>query len=544
MGSSSLASFVGRLRRLVEPRGGGLDDAELLERFVRQRDEAAFEVLLWRYGPLVLGVCRRMLRREQDVEDAFQATFLTLVRKAGSIARRESLAGWLHQVAYRIGLRARASIARGGVQDQECVEHAVDSTVPADVGLRELLDQEVQRLPRRYRMPLILCYLDGKTSAEAARLLACPPGTIASRLAWARQRLRTRLTARGLEVPATVAALTLPVEMRAGPLPALIATALRTARLVATGTLAGSGSVPVHVIVWSKGVLRAMFLSKIQWGASLVLASVLFGAGGGAIWQRVRADGFSENQSDGPVASAGKTAQKTRSETSPSTDPHSAETKRDTTQVQLERDRTLADVKHLKAQVQKLDEEQDKVWASERKQRQDKIGLTLELHRSKRALELAETRAEKIADRLEQIRADEQSMYQDLSDKLQGKDLEQAKETMKKNFQKAKDRTQIRLEEAHDQVSRASRIVLDCEIRLLELDEILDRGKLKRERLERARTSIIDHFQQRMDAGEQMGPITVRNSSDARLQELENKLERLTRAVDELRKSLERKEAR
>jgi hypothetical protein len=96
MAAGSLASFIGRLRRIVEARGGGLDDAELLKRFALERDEAAFEVLLWRYGPLVLGVCRRMLRREQDVEDAFQAVFLTLVRRAGSIARREALGGWLH----------------------------------------------------------------------------------------------------------------------------------------------------------------------------------------------------------------------------------------------------------------------------------------------------------------------------------------------------------------------------------------------------------------------------------------------------------------
>src|SRR5262245_12757300 len=124
MGSSSLGSFIGRLRRLVEPRGGGLEDAELLRRFAGQGDEAAFEVLLWRYGPLVLGICRRMLRREQDVEDAFQATFLTLIRKASSIARREALGSWLHQVAYRIGLHARARAKRDGILDQQRIESA------------------------------------------------------------------------------------------------------------------------------------------------------------------------------------------------------------------------------------------------------------------------------------------------------------------------------------------------------------------------------------------------------------------------------------
>src|SRR5438552_1478354 len=238
MGPSSLASFIGRLRRLVEPRCGGLDDAELLKRFTAERDEAAFEVLLWRYGPLVLGVCRRMLRREQDVEDAFQATFLTLIRKAGSIARREALGSWLHLVAYRIGLRARAKARCDGITNQERVESAVAPAEPDAGGeWRELLDQEVQRLPRRYRQPFVLCYLEGKTHAEAARLLACPPGTIASRLAWARERLRERLTARGLTVPAALACLVVSAETQAASLAVLIATALRTARMVTTGTL-------------------------------------------------------------------------------------------------------------------------------------------------------------------------------------------------------------------------------------------------------------------------------------------------------------------
>ena len=125
MRPSSLVSFIGRLRRLVEPSAGRLDDGELLERFATRGDEPSFEVLVWRYGPLVLGVCRRILRREQDVEDAFQATFLTLARKAGSIARREALGGWLHQVAYRIGLRARARAERSGILDlsQSLVAH-------------------------------------------------------------------------------------------------------------------------------------------------------------------------------------------------------------------------------------------------------------------------------------------------------------------------------------------------------------------------------------------------------------------------------------
>jgi len=114
-------SFISRLRRVVQPEGRGeLADVQLLERFICSRDEAAFEVLVWRYGLLVLNVCRRLLREEHEVEDAFQATFLVLVRKAGSIGKREALAGWLYRVAYRIALAARAGGARRGFHEKQC----------------------------------------------------------------------------------------------------------------------------------------------------------------------------------------------------------------------------------------------------------------------------------------------------------------------------------------------------------------------------------------------------------------------------------------
>src|SRR5262245_40431889 len=136
MAQGHLGSVLRQLRRLVGPQGvGGLTDAQLLERLITARDEAAFEVLLWRHGPLVLGVCRQVLRHEQDAEDAFQATFLTLVRKAGSIGRRTALAGWLYKVAYRIALRARARTAHQAAREQPAADltavPAVDSLLEA-----------------------------------------------------------------------------------------------------------------------------------------------------------------------------------------------------------------------------------------------------------------------------------------------------------------------------------------------------------------------------------------------------------------------------
>jgi RNA polymerase sigma factor (sigma-70 family) len=158
---------------------GTVTDAQLLDRFVDRKDEAAFELLLWRHGPIVLGVCRRILQNGHDAEDAFQATFFILARKAGSIGQRDSAGAWLYRVAYRIALRARA---RRGRQAQ-CEQPLGDLPVaevgcePADLlawqELRPLLDAEVSRLPEKYRAAFVLCYLEGKTNEQAAEALGC-----------------------------------------------------------------------------------------------------------------------------------------------------------------------------------------------------------------------------------------------------------------------------------------------------------------------------------------------------------------------------------
>src|SRR5579871_4041877 len=183
-------------------------DRDLLQRYVDRRDEAAFAALVQRYGPLVLGVCRRVLGHAQDSEDAFQATFFVLARKAGAITKGASMGGWLYRVAYRIARKLKGRQARRQLREREAREFAAAEETPAWVWreLRAVLDEEVNRLPDKYRLPFILCYLNGKTNEEAARQLACPVGTLASRLAWARERLRTRLTHRGVVVSAAVLA--------------------------------------------------------------------------------------------------------------------------------------------------------------------------------------------------------------------------------------------------------------------------------------------------------------------------------------------------
>ncbi len=212
MATGQLAPVIHYLRKVTTPAAAGdIPDAELLSRFARHRDEAAFTALVRRHDPMVLAVCRRVVRDGHMAEDAFQATFLVLARKAGSLARPELLGHWLHGVAYRTAAKARTETAKRRVHERQAVRP--QEINPSDEfdwqDLRAVLDEEVNRLPDRYRVPVVLCYLQGQTNAEAARRLGCSRGTIATLLARARDKLRRRLTQRGVSLSAgiTLAAL-------------------------------------------------------------------------------------------------------------------------------------------------------------------------------------------------------------------------------------------------------------------------------------------------------------------------------------------------
>src|SRR5262245_36421124 len=201
MPNGPMNNVLRQIRRLVaRPGAGAQADEDLLERFIVHHEEEAFGALVRRHGPMVLGVCLRLLRHRQDAEDAFQATFLTLVRKGGSIRQRGSLASWLYRVAFRISLRLKAR-----AEKRNGSESLVDATVDADPSaeaawreMRPVLDGELQKLPAKYRAPMVLCYLEGKTYEEVADELGCPKGTVAIRLLRAREMLKRRLVRRGL----------------------------------------------------------------------------------------------------------------------------------------------------------------------------------------------------------------------------------------------------------------------------------------------------------------------------------------------------------
>ena len=178
-----------------------MTEREVLDRFVTANDPDAFRVLVDRHGPMVLAVCRSILRAQHDVEDAFQSTFLALARHAGKIEKRDSIAPWLHRVAVRAARRARRRLFRDRAferlrpdSEPECPHK------PRDLSFIPLLREELNRLPDGYRQPVVLCYLDGHTNEEAAAKLKCPVGTIKGRLSRARQTLRDRLRRRGLDL--------------------------------------------------------------------------------------------------------------------------------------------------------------------------------------------------------------------------------------------------------------------------------------------------------------------------------------------------------
>ncbi len=278
MARRPLHTILWPLRDRVRPAPGrGVTDAELLRRFVRSRDQSAFELLVCRHGPMVLAACGRVLGDPHAQEDAFQATFLTLVRKAGSIGKRQSVGSWLYKVAYRIALRARARLAVQRRREQRLPDAEIGELAYTPIDevawreLRPLLDREVQQLPEKYRTAFVLCYLEGKTNEEAAREIGCPDGTVYSRLAWARARLRERLSRRGVLVQAAPLASLLERKVSAREeMPPGLANATSTmAVLVATGKAGGEISAVLGLV---EGLLKEMWLAKLKLAAAVLLA--------------------------------------------------------------------------------------------------------------------------------------------------------------------------------------------------------------------------------------------------------------------------------
>lgn len=283
MGESTDSIVLKQLQTLYSVGAiGGLSDAQLGDRIRGGRDdnaEAAFTILAERHGPMVLRVCRQTLGDRHEADDAFQATFLVLARKAHAIRNKDSVAGWLHGVARRVALRARADSARRQIKERMAANLAIAQAPgghEAQVGESWVeLHEEIARLPERYREPIVLCYLEGLTTEAAAQRLGCPQGTVLSRLSRAKDRLRRSLTRRGVAGPAGMLAAGWGSDL-AVPVPAaLLETTVRTSLNFAARHAIGASLASTTAVGLARGVLYAMTLSQWKTIGAATLACVL-----------------------------------------------------------------------------------------------------------------------------------------------------------------------------------------------------------------------------------------------------------------------------
>jgi RNA polymerase sigma factor (sigma-70 family) len=272
MAKQQLAEFLDRLQGTAPSEDrAALTDAELLNQFIARRDEIAFEALVRRHGPMVLGVCRRILRNEADAEDAFQTTFLVLAREAVGIRPPGMVGNWLYGVAHNTALKAKAMRVRRRKKEQEASARLKQAPAEISEELLAMLEQELAALPEKYRAPLVLCELEGKTIRETARQLQWPQGTVATRLARGRTRLARRLA---LCAPALVdAVLAQARESASADVAArLVVTTVQAATLGAAGQAAGTVAVPSRLAALTQGMVRFMRPTKVR-----VLTMVLLG---------------------------------------------------------------------------------------------------------------------------------------------------------------------------------------------------------------------------------------------------------------------------
>jgi RNA polymerase sigma factor (sigma-70 family) len=302
MARRELTPVLRQLRKLVGLRTDpAAPDWALLDSFAANRDEAAFTELVQRHAGLVIGVCRRLLRDAHEAEDVFQAAFMVLARKAGAFSRRESLAGWLYRVTYRLALRARTRAGQRRLREktdalvtedavlQQLPERNPSQGNPGEAAIRRdlcrVLDEELQRLPARYRDPLLLCYFEGKTSEEAARELGFPAGSMSWHLARARERLRERLSRRGLLLSTGLLGTLLTEQTGQAASSDLVARSAQAALAFAADGATGSMAAPGAAML-AEELLRAMGMAKFKGTIWLVLAVVVLSTAAGVIGYR------------------------------------------------------------------------------------------------------------------------------------------------------------------------------------------------------------------------------------------------------------------
>lgn len=279
MASGATSQFI--MRSALLPEGADLTDGQLLEYFVSRREPAALEVLVRRLGPMVWGVCHRVLRNHHDVEDAFQASFLVFVRKAATIRSRAKVSNWLYGVAYQTSLKARATMAKRKQRETQAAD--LPDPISADrdnwSDLLPLLDRELARLPENYRTVVVLCDLEGKTLRDAARELHLAQGTVASRLARARAMLAKRLSRRGLAMSVAVLAAAISPKTASASVPSsALSSTIKAVNQIASGQTV-AGLVPGNVVTLAELTMKSILIAKLKVAATLMLLLALAGIG-------------------------------------------------------------------------------------------------------------------------------------------------------------------------------------------------------------------------------------------------------------------------
>jgi len=301
MSTSALGAAIRHLRRALLGRSEtGHTDAKLLDAFIERRDEFAFETLMLRHGPMVMGVCRRVLRNDADADDAFQATFLVLVRKGASIRPRNNVGNWLHGVARRTALTARAMSIKRSAKERAAMRPNLERAETCET-LNEVIDEELQALSEKYRAVVILCDFEGRSIKDAARQIGCPPGTVGTRLSRGRALLAKRLTRRGVALPASAVAATLAQTTSSAALSsALMSSTLMAATVTAAGRATTAGVITLNVTAITEGVLKAMLIAKLKSATGFILA--LATAGFAVAWTSAKNEEATPNGKQAQVA--------------------------------------------------------------------------------------------------------------------------------------------------------------------------------------------------------------------------------------------------
>ena len=309
MATSQMKCVIQHLRQAVASADSAdLDDGRLLESFIRHHDEAAFRALVRQHGPMVMGVCRRLLDNHHDAEDAFQGTFLVLARKAASVKPAARVAQWLHGVARLAALKARRTARKRKAREKQIASLPEPAFVPQDPcqDLRLVLDQEVSHLPQNLRLPLILCDLEGRSIKEATGQLGWPQGTLAGRLARGRKMLAKRLTRKGLVLSAGSVAFTLSDHAMAA-IPTSLASSTVNAAIIVAGNRGGAiGAVPLAVATLTEGVLQTMKLSKLRTAGVIVLSVLLVAFGSAFTAQHLAQGRQATDQQENKATAIGK----------------------------------------------------------------------------------------------------------------------------------------------------------------------------------------------------------------------------------------------